>query len=107
MNANAAAESFHSSIKVEYIYRQRFATRAEARLKIATWITNFLNTRRRHSGAGGLPPVEFERVINQKRAEARSRTHAAWTKTPRSQGIATPAVTPLLNQLKIRACTGS
>ncbi|MFF4410832.1 integrase core domain-containing protein [Streptomyces sp. NPDC001404] len=74
---NAAAESFHSSIKVEYIHRHRFATRAEARLKIATWITDFFNTRRRHSAAGGLPPVEFERIINQKHAEARSQARAA------------------------------
>ena len=43
---NAAAESFNSPIKVEYIHRHRFATRAEARLKIATWITDFYNTRR-------------------------------------------------------------
>ncbi|WP_030689570.1 IS3 family transposase [Streptomyces sp. NRRL B-1347] len=74
---NAAAESFHSTVKVEYVYRHRFATRAEARLKIAKWLTDFYNTRRRHSAAGGLAPVEFEQIINQKRAEARSRTHAA------------------------------
>jgi hypothetical protein len=43
---NAAAESFNSTIKVEYIHRHRFATRAEARLKIATWIVDFYNTRR-------------------------------------------------------------
>ncbi|MGA5135275.1 IS3 family transposase [Streptomyces olivoreticuli] len=68
---NAAAESFHSSIKVEYIHRHRFAPRAGARLKIATWIADFFNTRRRHSAAGGLPPVEFERTI----IEARMRGH--------------------------------
>ena len=33
---NAAAESFNSLIKVEYIHRYRFATRTKARLKIAT-----------------------------------------------------------------------
>lgn len=38
---NAAAESFHSVLKVEYVHRHRFATRAEARLKTATWIANF------------------------------------------------------------------
>ncbi|WP_370269594.1 integrase core domain-containing protein [Streptomyces sp. V4I8] len=76
-HTNAAAESFHSSIKVEYIHRHRFATHTEARLKIATWITDFFNTRRRHSAAGGLPPTEFEQIINQKRAEAHSRTQAA------------------------------
>ncbi|WP_107090759.1 integrase core domain-containing protein [Streptomyces sp. WM6378] len=74
---NAAAESFHSTIKVEYIRRHRFTTRAEAWLKIATWIADFFNRCRRHSAAGGLPPVEFERIINQKRAKARSRAQAA------------------------------
>lgn len=44
---NAAAVSFHSTIKTEYIHQHRFATHAEARLKIATWITGFCNTRRR------------------------------------------------------------
>jgi transposase InsO family protein len=61
---NAAAESFNSLIKVEYIHRHRFGTRAEARIKIATWITGFYNTHRRHSATGGLPPVEFERIIS-------------------------------------------
>ncbi|MFF7234456.1 IS3 family transposase [Streptomyces sioyaensis] len=64
---NAAAESFNSTIKVEYIHRHRFATRTEARIKIATWIVDFCNTRRRHSSAGGLPPAEFERIINEAR----------------------------------------
>ncbi|MHA6757228.1 IS3 family transposase [Streptacidiphilus sp. PAMC 29251] len=65
---NAAAESFNSLIKVEYIHRHHFPTRAEARLKIATWITDFYNPRRRHSGAAGLPPIEFERTISEARA---------------------------------------
>ncbi|WP_258039777.1 IS3 family transposase [Streptomyces sp. SM1] len=65
---NAAAESFNSLIKVEYIHRHQFATRTEARLKIATWITGFYNMRRRHSAAGGLPPVEFEQIISEARA---------------------------------------
>ncbi|MFJ4649597.1 integrase core domain-containing protein [Streptomyces bobili] len=66
---NAAAESFNSLIKVEYIHRRQFATRTEARLKIATWITGLYNPRRRHSAVGSLPPEEFERII----AEARER----------------------------------
>ena len=32
----------------------------EARLKTATWIADFYNTRRRHSAAGGKPPVELD-----------------------------------------------
>lgn len=64
---NAAAESFNSTIKVEYIHRHRFATRAEARLKISTWIVDFYNVRRRHSTCDGMSPIDYERFM----AEAR------------------------------------
>ncbi|WP_405550241.1 integrase core domain-containing protein [Streptomyces globisporus] len=64
---NAAAESFNSLTKVEYIHPHHFATRTEARLKIATLITGFYNPRRRHSAAGGLPPEEFEQTITEAR----------------------------------------
>jgi len=74
---NAAAESFNSLIKVEYIHRRRFATRTEARLKIATWITGFYNPRRRHSAAGGLPPEEFERIIAEARGQHGQEDQAA------------------------------
>jgi transposase InsO family protein len=74
---NAPAEAFNSTVKVEYIHRHRFATRAQARIKIATWIADFYNTRRRHSRAGGLPPTEFERMISQQRAQAHQRLKAA------------------------------
>jgi transposase InsO family protein len=74
---NAAAESFNSLIKVEYIHRHYFATRAEARLKIATWITDFYNPRRRHSAAAGLPPIEFERTISEARASRHQDGQAA------------------------------
>jgi putative transposase len=66
---NAVSESFNSVLKVEYVHRHTFATRGEARLRIATWITGFYNTRRRHSAAGGHPPVVFEQMM----AEARAR----------------------------------
>jgi transposase InsO family protein len=65
---NAAAEAFNSTIKVEYIHRHRFRTRAEARLKISTWIVDFYNTRRRHSACDGMSPIDYERFM----AEARS-----------------------------------
>ncbi|MGY4920670.1 integrase core domain-containing protein [Streptomyces sp. 900116325] len=74
---NAAAESFNSTVKVEYIHRRRFATRTEARIKSATWIADFYNTRRRHSAAAGLPPIEFEHTINQARADAQQGRSAA------------------------------
>ena len=64
---NAAAESFNSTIKVEYIHRHRFTTRAEARLKTSTWIVDFYNLRRRHSTCDGMSPIDYERFM----AEAR------------------------------------
>ena len=39
---NAVSEAFNSVLKVEYVHRRTFATRAEARIKIATWITDLL-----------------------------------------------------------------
>jgi putative transposase len=57
---NAMAEALNSTLKVEYVHRQRFATRAEARTKIVTWITEFYNPRRRHSACGWQSPIEFE-----------------------------------------------
>jgi len=58
---NAVSEAFNSVLKVEYVHRQHFHTRAEARIRIGTWIADFYNTRRIHSVCGFLSPVEFER----------------------------------------------
>jgi transposase InsO family protein len=69
---NAAAEAFNSTLKVEFVHRHRLATRAEARLKVATWIAGFYNTTRRHSANDGLAPITYE----QQMAEAR-RTSSA------------------------------
>ena len=74
---NAVSESFNSVLKVEFVHRHTFATRAEARIRIATWISDFYTTRRRHSAAGGLPPIEFERVIRQRRAAGLRQAQAA------------------------------
>jgi len=54
--------------KVEFVHRHSFATRAEARMRIATWIADFYNTRRRHSAAGGLAPTEFEWIMKERRS---------------------------------------
>jgi putative transposase len=58
---NAVAEATFSTIKVEYVHRHRFRTRTEARIKIATWITDFYNYRRRHSACDGHSPITYER----------------------------------------------
>lgn len=69
---NAVSESFNSTIKVEYIHRQRFATRAEARYKIATWIVEFYNPRRRHSACEGMSPINYERHMAEVRSNPTS-----------------------------------
>ena len=58
---NAVSEAFNSVLKVEYVHRRTFTTRTEARLKIATWITGFYNTRRLHSVCGYRSPIDYER----------------------------------------------
>ena len=52
---------------IEFVHRQHFTTRAEARIKVATWIADFYNTSRRHSANDGLAPITFESQM----AEAR------------------------------------
>ncbi|TWP43217.1 transposase [Lentzea tibetensis] len=41
---NAVAEAFNSTLKVEFVHRQHFRTRAEARIKVATWISRTSTT---------------------------------------------------------------
>ncbi|WP_051856721.1 DDE-type integrase/transposase/recombinase [Streptomyces sp. NRRL B-1347] len=58
---NAVSEAFNSILKVEYVHRHTFATRTEARIRIATWITDFYNARRLHSVCGFKSPIDYER----------------------------------------------
>jgi transposase InsO family protein len=56
----------HSGTLHSWVSRWRrndsaFTTRTEARLKIATWITGFYNTRRLHSVCGYRSPIDYER----------------------------------------------
>ena len=64
---NAVSEAFHSTIKVEYIYRNQFITRAEAIEKISAWLDGFYNLRRRHSANNGMSPVDFEEYMAEVR----------------------------------------
>jgi transposase InsO family protein len=69
---NAVAESFFSSLKEELIYRQSWATRAQARRAIVDYIEVFFNRRRLHSSLGYLSPAEYEarRIHHHKAAQA-------------------------------------
>lgn len=61
---NAAMESFWSTLKLELVYRRNFATRAEARREIFSYLESFYNSRRRHSSLGFLTPAGFENRRN-------------------------------------------
>ncbi|MFF4621858.1 integrase core domain-containing protein [Nonomuraea jabiensis] len=74
---NGAAESLNSTLKVEFVHRHHFRTRAEAQLRIATWIADFYNVKRRHSANDGLPPVTSERQMIEKRQASSALVTAA------------------------------
>ena len=59
---NAITESFHGTLKTEWVYHERYATREEARQSIFEYIEVFYNRQRRHSALGYQSP--------QKRSEA-------------------------------------
>jgi transposase InsO family protein len=53
--------------QVEFVERRHFATRAEARIKVETWIADFYNTTRRYSANNGVAPISFEHRMAQAR----------------------------------------
>ena len=61
---NAVAESFWASLKRECLQGRVFATRAEARRKIFTWI-NWYNSTRLHSSLDHTPPNRWEQQYQQ------------------------------------------
>lgn len=63
---NAVAESFFSTIKLELVYENDWATRAAARAAIFEYLEVFYNGERRHSSLGYLSPVAFERAHEEK-----------------------------------------
>lgn len=56
---NAVIESWHSTVEFELRRLEHFATRAEARARVAAWIEEY-NTVRRHSALRMLPPIAYE-----------------------------------------------
>jgi transposase InsO family protein len=61
---NAAMEAFWSTLKMELIYRQSFATRQQAREAIFEYIEVFYNRQRLHSALGYASPSAFENQTN-------------------------------------------
>ena len=64
---NAPMESWFKTLKVERVNLRRYATRAQARLDVFSYVETFYNPRRRHSSLG-LPVTA--RIQTQLRGEA-------------------------------------
>ncbi len=65
---NAAMESFFALLQKNVLNSQRWKTRDELRLAIATWIEKTYNRRRRQRGLGRLTPVEYETIYSVAKA---------------------------------------
>ncbi|MBC7366414.1 MAG: IS3 family transposase [Undibacterium sp.] len=61
---NATMESFWSTLKLELIYRRRFATRSDATTAIFDYIESFYNRTRLHSALGYQSPLDYESNLN-------------------------------------------
>jgi putative transposase len=59
---NAVIESWHSTLEFELRRPEHFATRAQARARVAAWIEDY-NTSRRHSALGMLSPLTYEQAL--------------------------------------------
>jgi transposase InsO family protein len=57
---NAALKSFFALLQRNVLDRQRWATRAELRLAIVTWIERTYHAAEGNAALGKLTPIEFE-----------------------------------------------
>jgi transposase InsO family protein len=65
---NSVIESWHSTVEFELRRLEHFATRTQARRRVADWIEDY-NTARRHSALGMRSPIAYEHAIRgQERA---------------------------------------
>ena len=65
---NACAESFFSTLKLEMIYHEHYATRAQAQAAIFEYIEIYYNRQRRNTAIGNVTPAEFRWRFYQQRA---------------------------------------
>ncbi|RNB51753.1 hypothetical protein EB820_19510 [Brevibacillus agri] len=59
---NACIESFHSVLKKELVYLEKFKTREQAKRAIFEYITCFYNGKRIHSSIGYFTPNQYEHM---------------------------------------------
>jgi putative transposase len=64
---NAVIESWHSTLEFELRALEHFATRVQARVKVAAWIDDY-NRNRRHSALAMMSPVNYEKALQAGKA---------------------------------------
>lgn len=57
---NANQESFHASLKKEWLYHKEFNTLNDVKRAVFEYIEGFYNNKRIHSSLGYLSPIQFE-----------------------------------------------
>lgn len=67
---NAAMESFFALLQKNVLNRRSWATRAELRTAIVTWIERTYHRRRRQDRLGRLTPIEFELIMSKAAEQA-------------------------------------
>ena len=60
---NATQESFHATLKKEFLYQMKPASFEETKNRIARYIDNFYNSKRIHSTIGYMTPDDFEKTL--------------------------------------------
>jgi putative transposase len=102
---NAVIESWHSTLEFELRGLERFATKVQARARVAAWIDEF-NCDRKHSSIGMRSPIDYELTLPTatRHTERRSRHDPAPGATmivpsspasrPSPPGGLRPALTP-------------
>jgi putative transposase len=60
---NAMCESFFATLECELLERRRFASQAEARMAVFSFIEGFYNPVRLHSALGYRSPVSYEQEV--------------------------------------------
>jgi putative transposase len=59
---NAVIESWHSTLEFELRGLERFATKAQARARVAAWIDEY-NRDRKHSSIGMRSQIDYELAL--------------------------------------------
>ena len=60
---NAMCESFFATLECELLARRRFASQAEARVAVFSFVEGWYNPVRLHSALGYRSPIDYERQM--------------------------------------------